>query len=120
MISVCFQANSWGVVFVPLERAGRHGRSVSYTKLGRLLVLLVKVLFGKCCKLCAIFLLDGSALAVELLYIFKPGDAMTEPCIRGFEAILGRCLSAMRMLGEHVKGASNAGARQKGGRNDAL
>jgi len=114
VISVCFQANSWEIAFVPFERAGRHGRSVSYAELSRLFVLLVKVLLGKCCKLCAIFLLDGCALAVELLYIFKPGDAMAEPCIGGFEAILGRFLLAMRMLREHVKGASNAGARQKG------
>jgi hypothetical protein len=45
---------------------------------------------------------------------------MTEPCVRGFEAILGSCLLAMRMLREQVKGASNAGARQKGGRDDEL
>ncbi|KAI6763806.1 hypothetical protein HG530_007595 [Fusarium avenaceum] len=89
-ISSCSKLHQEGSGFIPLKRTGSHGRCVSYTELGGLLVLFLKVLLSKCCKLCAIFLLDGSALSVELLNVFKPANAMTEPCICGFETILVR------------------------------
>ncbi|KAI6758890.1 hypothetical protein HG531_014093 [Fusarium graminearum] len=57
-----------GGLGIPLKRTRCHGRSFSYTELCRPLVLLLKVLLGKCHKLCAIFLLYGGTLSVELLY----------------------------------------------------
>ena len=110
-INKSFASRVRSVWFIPLQRTRCHGRSVSYTELGRSLVLLVKVLLRKRHKLCAIFLLYGCALSVELLDFVKPGNAMAEPYVCRFEAILIRCLLAMRIPGGLWTAAFNAGAK---------
>ena len=95
----------------PLEGAGRHGGRVSDAQLRRALVLLVKVFLGEGSQPRAVLLLDGGALAVELLYVVEPGDAVADPGAGGPEAILGPGASAAR--GEARRGAADA-ARGRG------
>lgn len=72
----------------PLKRTGSQGRVVTNAQVGDFLVLLLKVLLGQRIELCAVFLFDGSSLAVELLDLVKPGDSIVDPSIGGFEAVL--------------------------------
>jgi hypothetical protein len=73
---------------VPFEGARGHGRSVANTQTCRLARLLLKVLFGQRIELCTVFLLDRTSLAVERLDVVEPSDAVGDPNIRWFEAIL--------------------------------
>jgi hypothetical protein len=73
---------------VPFEGTRGHGRSVANAQTCRLARLFLKVLFGQGIELCAVFLLDRTSLAVEGLDVVEPGDAVGDPDIRWFEAIL--------------------------------
>lgn len=74
---------------LPFKRPRGHGRSVADAQLGRLFILFFKVFLGKSGEPLAIFLLDYRALAIELLDVFEPCDAVANPHVGGFKAILG-------------------------------
>lgn len=76
---------------LPLQRAGGQGRSVANAQLRDLPILFLKVLLGQRIELCAVFLFDGGAIAVKLLDLVEPGDAIVDPGVGRLEAILGVC-----------------------------
>ena len=71
-----------------LEGTRGHGRGVADAETGRLFILLLEILLGESSKFCAVFLLYGAPFTVELLYVFEPGNAIGDPSIGRFEAIL--------------------------------
>lgn len=86
-----------GVGWLPFERARSHARRVANTQLRCFLVLLVKVFFGECGQLGAVFLFDGSALAVELLNVFEPEDSVADPGVCALESVLVGEVSMRRL-----------------------
>lgn len=74
--------------FVPLKRARRHGRRIAHTQLRRPLILLLEILLGQRTQPGAVFLLDDRSLAVKLLDVFEPGDAVADPSTSWLEPIL--------------------------------
>lgn len=76
---------------LPLQRAGGQGRGVANAQLRDLPILLLKVLLGQRIELCAVFLFDGGAIAVELLDLVEPGNAIVDPGVGRLEAILRVC-----------------------------
>lgn len=72
----------------PFQRTWGHRGRLADAQAGRLLGLLVKVLAGECLELLRVVLLDGAALAVEALDVVEPCDAVGDPGVCGFKAIL--------------------------------
>ena len=71
-----------------LEGTRGHGRGVADAETGRLFILLLEILLCQGIELCAILLLDNAAFAVKTLDVVEPGNAIADPDICGFEAIL--------------------------------
>lgn len=100
--------------WAPLEGAGGHGRSVSDAQLGRLLIFLFEIFLGEHSELLTVFLLDGGALAVELLDILEPGNAVAYPGVGGFKAILERRRVSRRdRMGSFARDAAELAGKQR-------
>lgn len=73
---------------LPFEGSRGHCRSVADTETARLLILFLEILLGQGAELGAVFSLHGAPLAVELLDVVEPCDAIADPRINGLESIL--------------------------------
>ena len=103
---------------VPFQGARGDGGGFSDAEDGGFLCFLLEVAFGQGLELGRILLLNGGAVAVELLNVVDPCYALGDPGIDGLESVLELgAKDGERVGGRHVWGdGSRASLERVGGR----